>query len=317
MSTITSEVYRSSFLRVLQYYRDRGVIPEEIFRRYTYMTLPIDLSFWKVQPGRAPVWWPGIGEDAQGDIDLINTEIRNAITQLIKKRGDFKVLALEGTVCPSTGWSDDLASRVTLVGFAYEVTGDNIPEPASLEMSPLYSPYITLDPLKSQHPFSILDQPDEHNQIGHALIVQEDLILYPIVARLKTLSINLWQWYRGYHLPFALSSDISEGLHMHTDETCWYYKAGESTVARGQDWLEGFKERYKPNYEIPHGTYLEIDTDYLTGYLNRNNCKLGYILEINHYYREKSYSDPQMLKNMEFLGIEQEILRLDTSEDTV
>ena len=317
MSTTASEVHRSSFLRVLQYYWDREMIPEEIFRHYTYMTLPIDLSFWRVRPGRAPVWWPGIKEDLQEGIDLINAEIRNAVTQLIRKEGGFRVLALEGAVRPSTGWNDDLASRMTVVGFAYEVTGDNIPEPASLGMSPLHSPYVTLDPLKSQHPFNILEQPDEHNQMGHALIVRGDLILYPLVTRLETLSVNLWQWYRGYHLPFALSSDISEGLHMHTDETCWYYKAGESVVARGQDWLEGLKERYKPKYEVPHGTYLEIDTDYLTEYLNRNNCKLGYILEINHYYREKSYSDPQMLKNTEFLGIEQEILRLDTSEDTV
>jgi hypothetical protein len=317
MSTTASEVHRSSFLRVLQYYRDREIIPEEISRHYTYMTLPVDLSFWRVRPGRAPVWWPGIGEDVQGDIDLINAEIRDAITQLIRKEGDFRVLALEGAVRSPAGWSDDLASRVTLVGFACQVTGDNIPEPASLDMSLLRSPYITLDPLKTQHPFSILEQHDEHEQVGRALIVQGDLILYPLVARLETLSVNLWQWYRGYHLPFALSSDISEGLDMHTDETCWYYKAEESVVARGGDWLEGLKERYKPNYEIPHGTYLEVDTDYLTEYLNRNNCKLGYILEINHYYREKSYSDPQMLKSAEYLWIDQGILMLDTSEDTV
>ncbi len=317
MSTTASEVHRSSFLRVLQYYRDQGIIPEEIFRRYTYMTLPVDLSFWRVRPGRAPVWWPGIGEDVQGDVNLINAEIKGAITQLIRKEGDLRVLALEGAVRPSTGWNDELASRVTLVGFACQVTGDNIPEPESLGMSPLHSPYITLDPLKSQHPFSILDQPDEHNQMGHALIVQGDLILYPLIGRLKTLSVNLWQWYRGYHLPFALSSDISEGLHMHTDETCWYYEAEESVVARGQDWLEGLKERCKPNYEIPRGTYLEIDTDYLTDYLNRNNCKLGYILEINHYYRENPYSDPESLKNAEFLWIDQDILGLNPSGSTV
>ena len=306
MSTTASEVHRSSFLRVLQYYRDREIIPEEISRHYTYMTLPVDLSFWRVRPGRAPVWWPGIGEDVQGDIDLINAEIRDAITQLIRKEGDFRVLALEGAVRSPAGWSDDLASRVTLVGFACQVTGDNIPEPASLDMSLLRSPYITLDPLKTQHPFSILEQHDEHEQVGRALIVQGDLILYPLVARLETLSVNLWQWYRGYHLPFALSSDISEGLDMHTDETCWYYKAEESVVARGGDWLEGLKERYKPNYEIPHGTYLEIDTDYLTEYLNRNSCKLGYILEINHYYREHPYSDPEILKSTEYLWVDQE-----------
>jgi len=307
MSTTASEVHRSSFLRVLQYYRDREIIPEEISRHYTYMTLPVDLSFWRVRPGRAPVWWPGIGEDVQGDIDLINAEIRDAITQLIRKEGDFRVLALEGAVRSPAGWSDDLASRVTLVGFACQVTGDNIPEPASLDMSLLRSPYITLDPLKTQHPFSILEQHDEHEQVGRALIVQGDLILYPLAARLKTLPVNLWQWYRGYHLPFALSSDISEGLQMRTDETCWYYEADESVVARGRDWLEGLKERYKPNYEIPHGTYLEIDSGYLTEYLNRNNCKLGYILEINHYYREHPYSDPEILKNTEFIGIKQDI----------
>jgi len=77
------------------------------------------------------------------------------------------------------------------------------------------------------------------------------------------------------------------------------------------------KERYKPNYEIPHGTYLEIDTDYLAGYLNRNCCKLGYMLEINHYYREHPYSDPEILKSAEYLWIDQNILGLDTSEGTV
>ena len=317
MSTTASEVHRSSFLRVLQYYRDREIIPEGFFRDYTYMTLPIDLSFWRVRPGRAPVWWPSIGEDAQEDIDLINAEVRSAVTRLIGKGGDSRVLALEGAVCPPTGWNDDLSSRVTLVGFAYQVTGDNIPEPASLEMSPSHSLYINLDPLKTQYPFSILEQHDEHEQVGRALIVQGDLILYPLVARLMTLPANLWQWHRGYHLPFALSSDISEGLQMRTDETCWYYEGEGSVVARGQDWLEGLKERYKPNYEIPHGTYLEIDTDYLAGYLNRNCCKLGYMLEINHYYREHPYSDPEILKSAEYLWIDQNILGLDTSEGTV
>lgn len=79
----------------------------------------------------------------------------------------------------------------------------------------------------------------------------------------------------------------------------------------------GLKERYKPNYEIPYGTYLEMDSDHLTEHFSRNSCKLGYILEINHYYREKSYSDPEILKNTEFLWIDQDILGLDTSEGDV
>lgn len=308
MSTTASEVHRSSFLRVLQYYRDRGVMSEGFFRYYTHMTLPVDLSFWRIRPGRAPVWWPGLGGDAQEGIDRINAEIRDAVVRLIKKEGDFRALALEGAVRPPAGWNDDLASRVTLVGFACQVTGDNIPRPASLETSPLHSPLITLDPLKTQHPFSILEQHGEQEQVGHALIVRGDLILYPLVARLKALPVNLWQWYRGYHIPFALSSDISEGLQMRTDETGWNYEGEESVVARGQDWLEGLKERYKPNYEIPHGTYLEINADYLTEYLDRTRCKLGYILEINHYYREQPYSDPEILKSTEYLWVDQDIL---------
>ena len=53
-STKVSEIYRSAFLRVLHGFHSEGLISRVFYLKYSFATLPIDLSFWNILPNRVP-----------------------------------------------------------------------------------------------------------------------------------------------------------------------------------------------------------------------------------------------------------------------
>jgi len=306
MSTIQSEVYRSAFLRVLQHFWDQGLIPDYVYLEYAYATLPVDLSYWKVKPGRAPKWWPKLQpseERPDKGISLHKISFERGIDQIVNSGDEFKVLGLDGTIEPGEGWATGtLDASVILVAFGYKVIGPNIPEAKEVAKEILYSPSVVLKPTTAS-PFNFLESYEDHIIISDSPLKIGDLIIYPIIARNNDLVIALWQWFRGYSIPFGLYDGLQDGLVIEIEDEIWNYVKDGHTVARSSNWLEGLKERYEEDLGIPSGNYIEIESSFLESYLNMNRLRLGYVLKTTYKYKEYAYKEAKSVSDYRLIEV--------------
>jgi hypothetical protein len=75
----------------------------------------------------------------------------------------------------------------------------------------------------------------------------------------------------------------------------WKYYQGDSSVAECSDWLEGLHERVMPGENIPYGRFIEVNSHFLSDSLEKNDCRLGYAIEITHDIRKYSHEEPKIL----------------------
>ena len=69
------------------------------------------------------------------------------------------------------------------------------------------------------------------------------------------------------------------------------------------DWLEGLKERYEMKMPIPHGQYLEIDEDFINGWLNDKGLRLGYLLKVTYRHKQYSYDEVKEIEDFKLLNV--------------
>jgi len=306
MSTMLSELYRSAFLRVLRHFRDQGWISNRIYLEYAYATLPVELSYWKVKPSRAPGWWPKLqfGHDtSDGQSGLRGFGFERGIDQIVNCEGEVRVLGLDGIVEPAEGWVAGLLdTSVTLVGFGYKVTGPNLPEAKEVANAVLYSPLVVLDPA-ALSPFNFLESYYDQLSIGDSPVQVSDLMIYPLVARNRDLVIALWQWFRDYLPPFGLFGELNDDLRIELEDRRWEYVKNGHAVARSGNWLEGLKERYDKELGVPSGNYIETEASFLKSYLDKNRLRLGYVLKTTHKYRDYSYEEAKSFDTHRLIGV--------------
>lgn len=305
MSTILSEVYRSAFLRTLQYFHDCSLVPDEYYLEYAYATLPVELSYWKVKPSRMPKWWPKMQNTGRNDEEasLYTVNVETEINRIVNLQGDFTILGLDGIVKPKEGWANEvLDTRVILVAFGYKIVGPNIPEASTVASEILYSPYVKITPT-SISPFSFLESSSDHIIIGDFPVQVADMIVHPLVVRNHDLVIALWQWFRDYCTPFGLWYGLADKLNIQIAGDSWSYVENGSTVAISSNWLEGLKERHDKDMGIASGSYIEADPIFVKSYLNGHGLRLGYVLKSTHRYREYSYQEAKSFDQYRLIGV--------------
>jgi len=306
MSTMLSELYRSAFLRVLRHFREQGLIPEYIYLEYSYSTLPVELSYWKVKPSRIPEWWPKlkIGQNkSDGKSGLRVLSFERGIEQIVNHRDETKILGLDGTVEPAEGWiAGILDTSVTLVGFGYKVIGPELPEAKDVANAFLYAHSVVLDPT-ALSPFNFLESNRDQFDIGDSPIQVSDLIIYPLIARNHDLVISLWQWFRDYSIPFGLFGELKDDLGIELEDRKWKYVKNGHAVARSCTWLEGLRERYDKELGIPSGNYIEAEASFIEQYLSKNQLRLGYVLKTAYKHKEYSYEEAKSFDTYRLIGV--------------
>lgn len=305
MSTFMSEVYRSAFLRTLQHFFDENLISIDSYLAHSYATLPVELSYWKFKPSRAPKWWPKLKYNASKEGDsALKFKCQNDIEEIIHTKEDFLILGIDGAIQPTDGWSNGVLNHsITLVAFGYKFKGQNTPTAEEVATEILYSPLISVIPSKVSLPLNFLESYSEHIPEETTQIEIGDLIIYPLIARNRYLVISLFQWFRGYHLPFTLYSELVDGLYIKLEDDRWSYMKDYQRISSSQDWLEGLKEREDKDLEIPHGNYIEADSSFVTSYLAKRDLKLGYVLKISHKYKEHNYDEVKLIESYELIGV--------------
>lgn len=311
LSSILSEIYRSAFLRVLQYFYDKHLIKTDFYLEYAFATLPIELSYWKIMPNRAPEWWPRLKFSTPKETykkEIVQFSFQtNDIEKIIQKRGETVLLGLKGTIQPKDGWSEGvLDTSIRLIGFGYKVIGTDIPEAKNVAKEMFWRPRHVIIPSQASRPFNILESFQEQLPIVTKPIEVMDLILHPLVGNVKDLVIVLWQWFRDYNPFYILHYQFANDLSVKIEGNKLVYLQDGKPVAWSQDWSEGINE--KTDLEIPHGTFIEIDSSFLNEYLDSNGLRLGYLAKTTHKFRMHSFDKEQIIEDYKLIGVSRIII---------
>ena len=303
-SSQISEVYRSAFLRVLQAFRALGKSDEDLYLKYAYATLPVELSKWKLSPGELPDWWPRLkpGETPiEGNIASLGLE--SSIESLVQNSDDVCLIAAEGAMQPSEGFENkDPSHSFLLMGFGYEVVGTDLPSAEEVIEEISYNLAVIRRPTATEKPLNFLEDQEKFLLANNPVQIR-DLVIYPIVGRERDLTIALWQYFRDYHAPFTISLDIACDLELHLNKDNWTYEKDGSVLSTSSDWLEGLRERYHRDLPLPHGQYIKINRDLLNNWLEANGLRLGFFLETTYTVRRYSYDPVEKIKEAKLLNV--------------
>ena len=306
MSTKMSEVYRTAFLRTLQYFYSESFIDKERFLLLAYSTMPVELSNWEVKPSRLPLWWIHVERDSMGDNveeGLLSIKLSKSPEELVSGADGRFILGLDGAIKFPEGWANATSSaRISMVGFGYQILGPDLPEAKALAGELLYSPMITLQASSAARPLRILDSASGVVQYPSGRLKMGDMVCMPIIGRNRDLPISLWQAFREYGF-FSLCREFRAGLttRIADNEVC-YEQSGEPVVLE-RDWLDGLAERHYRDLDIPHGMYILADKHFLLDSLARRNLRLGFVVRICYKFKRSLYEEAQSHDHYQMLGV--------------
>ncbi len=217
LSSKISEVYKSSFLRTLALFHKDNKIPDWAYYAYSYKICPIDVALWQILPQRPPGWWPRFSESQQDQqIDTVSPQAITLIEDLVNsmclsKDSSEIILAVRGPIQPAEGWvQNKLSVEFTIIGFAYKTLDPYLPMDEKIANYVLWKSF-WFPNLYTQKPFTFFDNP--HDAYFKPKELQWELggiLIVPLVSRLETLTINLWQWFKEFPMGgmFGLSKPL-------------------------------------------------------------------------------------------------------------
>jgi len=158
----------------------------------------------------------------------------------------------------------------------------------------------------AEHLITVFDGPDLDQWIP--LYDQKAMIggveVYPLVAGVRLLNINSWQYWRGMHPPFfpALNLLVKDASVAH-DTAGWFYESKGRRLFEGRDWRIGNLERTSEGaYELT-GQYALCDPGWLNGYLETTGLRLAHVLRVSVFQRNREYEDAKEFHNCRLLNL--------------
>jgi len=178
-----------------------------------------------------------------------------------------------------------------LLPFAYKIRGSAIPsEEAIYHAVQKFGQYIPAN--NFMNIFNCLDNDISFHTNNTFPIVTNDVLLFPLVAHIKSLAINIWQYYRmfdGLSLPVPQISDklaitIKNGKLRLINEN-------NKVIFKFEDFLFGLRDRTYYHSGIPYGGYLSVKTDFIESILAKQGLRLAYACKISFKTRKYSGSE--------------------------
>jgi len=315
LSSKISEVYKSSFLRTLALFDKENKIPDWAYFDYSYKMCPIDVSLWEILPQRSPEWWPRFSQSPQDQqIDTVSPQSITLIEDLVNsmclsKDSSEILLAVRGPIQPAEGWvQNKLFVEFSILGFAYKTLEPHLPIDEEIANYVLWKSSWFPNPFYTQKPFTFFDNP--HDADFEPKELQWELggiVIVPLVSRLKTLTINLWQWFKEFPIGgiFGLSKPlIGNSAKFVTEKNKWKCISFDGkSISEGYWWLMGIIERKDNERPIPAGQILTVNRDWLLSFLEENRLRLGFIVEVKILLKEHFYEKPRVNKIYKTFGI--------------
>lgn len=299
-SPMLSEIYRSAFLRVLQYYFESGCIDKDFYLEYSYSTLPIDLSYWKISPNHIPTWWPSKkSNNFNENSKLVTTEMINSVESLLKLNiNEQIIIAAEGAIINDPRGSNQPDGSFQLMAFGYNVLGSNLPTADEIAAELYYQPTSLIIPSHAVRPLSFLENSGQTLLSDYEPFIIKDLILQPLIVRSRDLVIGFWQYFRDYKIPYLLNNFFFNNIEMALEKELTYYDSNKQEIAYWSDWLSNFQERHFSELPMPCGQYVVINKKYLDKILSENDLRLGFVSTSNLFHKDykgtEEYKDTKL-----------------------
>lgn len=128
--------------------------------------------------------------------------------------------------------------------------------------------------------------------------------VYPLVAGVRLLNINIWQYWRGMHPPFfpTLNLLVKDGSVAH-DAEGWFYESKGRRLFEGRDWRIGNLERTSEGeYELT-GQYALCDPGWLNDYSETTGLRIAHVLRVSVFQRDREYEDAKEFHNCRLLNL--------------
>ena len=314
LSSKISEIYKSSFLRTLALFYKQNKIPDWAYYVYSYKIGPIDVAFWETLPQRPPEWWPRFSEFPQDQqIDTVSpqaiTLIENLVNSIcLSKDTSEIVLAARGPIQPAEGWvQNKLFVEFSIHGFAYKTLEPHLPKDEEIANYVLWKSFWIPNPY-TQKPFTFFDNPhDAHFEPEEFHWKLGGLLIVPLVSRLETLTINLWQWFKEFPIGGLLGLSkplIDNSINFATEKNKWKYTSFDGkNISKGYWWLMGIVERQDNESPIPAGQILTVNRDWLLSFLEKNKLRLGFVVEVKFLSKEHFYDKPKVNRIYKTFGL--------------
>lgn len=278
-----SEVYRSAYLRTLHYFYDQGLIPEEVYIEYSFATLPIDFSYWKIQPTRVPEWWPKY----EGKLEDISSIHKSFAQSLVNRSKTTSPLFATGAVQPKSWDHGSEKIGIELHAFGYKLLSARRTTDAEIAKLVMQSAPLLMQFPGSPHMEEVLDDlviPLSLNDEEEC----EEFQIYPLVGRLHPLSISTWQWFRASHhnlapIPNLLlpnSPPIIE-TKLNMLEHGYEHIADGKSIGEYQEWTEGVRELIEDEAVSPFGSHYYMSSDHINGFFKANGFRFGHAYKIS------------------------------------
>jgi hypothetical protein len=284
-SSLTTEVFKSAYLRVLEALASTNLIDESSCSELSAIVCPLDLSLWQIGSNERPQWWPRTYQTA-GTLQSSDDWEKTSEIAMTSVNGGSLVFA-EG---PLVSNNDELqSSNFSLIPFGYRVTGKQLPSPEQI-FRLLQRANWSLDSL---HPkmLSIFNAPlTEWIPDNHEGIKIGDLLLLPLLARIHSTNINCWQYWRGINPLVFPSEPLARvgSAAMHTRS--WSLEDEGRSVFSGFSWINGPMRRLKFRYG-EYGQFGIVDNKWLESILGVFNLRLGFVLKHDYRIRKSEYSE--------------------------
>ena len=157
---------------------------------------------------------------------------------------------------------------------------------------------------KSEHPITIFDGPnlDQWIPLHDRAKIIRGVEVHPIVAGVRLLNINIWQYWRGMHPPFFPAVLTRRGSVSH-DKEGWFYESDGHQVFEAHDWRIGNLERIHDDEYHLTGQYALCDPEWLKNYLEQEGIRLAHVLKISFKQRNREYEEPKEFESCRLLNL--------------
>lgn len=234
-SSKVAEVFKSGFLRCIAWFHLQRLLSEKDFVEYSMKVCPIDLSLWEIKTGAPPDWWPHSDPQMKEVSTLAEW---NQCSQLPELRVNGRqMLAAEGAIVPAT---QAIRSYFSLLPFGYSIQG-----PVGDVCNKIHRQLKQKVWMKypgSDNPITVFDGPglDVWIPLYDPGEMIDGVEVHPLVAGVRFLNINTWQFWRGMHPPFFPTFNLFvKGGSVAHDAEGWFYESPGHRLFEGHDWRIG------------------------------------------------------------------------------
>lgn len=304
-----SEVYRSAYLRALSWASARGSLPERDAKRLAAQTSPIDLTLWKLLPGRRPSWWPRSADPA-GKIDTVPGYIWQQVEALWEKHRSGEPW-LGGT--KGGGQALAAASGVVHVGLAtYELRIFGVFQKCFGPHSP--SPEDPAEWVTEGGHWSLRDAVGYTSPLRfEGMLLPQDIrefaeefadwSLVPAAVPVMPLGAPRWQFWRMFRniwlpAPWIRKATLTFG---YSDDAITI-RDGEEVVGTWCDWTDGLSEHLVDEVPPSSGQFLLVPRHVIDSLTEATESTYCWICSLTTYSREQPYEAYQSFTDSRVFG---------------